>query len=376
MRTPLPQDLPEEGERPQHDLDGVMLGNYQVIRRIARGGMGDIYLAMHSRLGGQVAIKVLRPDLANRPDVVELFFNEASAVNQIGHPNIVSIIDFVELYDQSPPLVYLVMEFLQGQDLGTYLRVNGQLSAADAVDISLQVARALAAAHAVQIIHRDLKPENIYLLDTDEDGHRVKLLDFGVARAFGEQHLHTVPDPNTTVGTAEYMAPEQATASPQDARTDIYALGVVIYEMLSGDVPFTAPTIRDLFIKVLRDRPAPLSKKGGGHANVDLRLEAIVLRCLLKEPAKRFQSAKDLISALDGYRQTKRSQGDFSTEDDRPFRPREDFVVLEDEPESALKWKLLIVIGLLVFGVVIGLIIRIATIDPPPEPEKIRPVKR
>ena len=348
--------------RLEHKLEGRDLGNYQVLHRIGRGGMGDIYLAMHTRLGGQVAIKVLRPDLALRQDVVERFFNEARAVNQIGHPNIVNIIDFVEEYDQSPPLVYMVMEYLQGRDLSNYLHLNSPLPPAEAVNITLEVAKALQAVHAVQILHRDLKPENIFLIDNDDDAHRIKLLDFGVARAYGDQRAQPLTDPGTTIGTPEYMAPEQVSAGPLDARTDIYALGVVLYEMLAGKVPYSAGSIGEIFVKVLNEHPEHISSEMGGSSPVDIRLEALVFRCMLKDPALRFQSAKDLHSALESYLQEVRAPREFASGGTEAFRPTHvssmsDYE--EYEPPVGLKWKRLIVLGLVLFGAVAGLMARL-----------------
>ena len=360
----------------EHQLEGMELGNYQVLHRIGRGGMGDIYLAMHTRLGGQVAIKVLRPDLALRQDVVERFFNEARAVNQIGHPNIVNIIDFVELYDHSPPLVYMVMEFLQGRDLSNYLHLNSPLPPGEAVNIALEVAKALVAVHAVQIIHRDLKPENIFLIDTEEEGHRIKLLDFGVARAYGDQRTQPLTDPGSTIGTPEYMAPEQVSAGPLDARTDIYALGIVLYEMLAGDVPFTAGSIGEIFVKVLNDLPAHISSEMGGDSAVDIRLEALVFRCLLKDPALRFQSAKDLHSALESYLQEVRAPRDFASAGEEAFRPTQMSSVTDNEDDyyysRGTKGKRLLVLALVLAGALIGLAVRFVT-HAPDDPPKVSP---
>ena len=356
-------DEPDQGQRPEHDLEGQELGVYEVLRRVGRGGMGDIYLAMHTRLGGQVALKVLRPDLAMRQDVVERFFNEARAVNQIGHPNIVNIIDFIELFDQSPPLVYMVMEFLVGQDLSSLLQYNGPLDPARAVAITLEVGKALHAVHAVQILHRDLKPENIFLLDGDESGHRLKLLDFGVARMYGDQQAKSLTDPGTTIGTAEYMAPEQVNAGILDSRTDIYALGVVLYEMLSGRVPFTAGSIGGIFVKVLNEDPPPLCSEGDKESAVDPKLEAIVFRCLQKDPARRYQSARDLNSALESYLLDARTQEGVAA-----FRPTAqseargfDSQLPDDEdylPTSRVNWKVLLIVAMVLVGAGIGLAVR------------------
>ena len=287
-------------------LKGNMLGSYRITSQAGEGGMGVVYRAEHARLGRKVAIKMLRRDLVQRKEIVARFFNEARAVNEIGHPNIVDIIDFVEDYEVNPPLVYMVMELLEGQDLRSRISQAGALDADEAISIGLQVCNALIAVHKVRILHRDLKPDNIFLIkkrEIDEEyeqhhGARVKLLDFGVARAFGERERDNITDPGTAIGTPEYMAPEQVLGRELDNRTDIYALGMVLYEMLTGNVPFTSHSFGEILVRAVKERPPPVFEARKQGPPVPKDLEIVVMRCLEKDPQLRFQTVKDLRKVL------------------------------------------------------------------------------
>ena len=285
------------GEKAGPPEAGDVLGVYRILGQIAEGGMGVIFRAEHVRLGRQVALKVLKPELACRTDIVRRFFEEARAVNEIGHPNIVDVIDFVEVSDQDPPLVYMVMELLVGEDLANRVRGAGPLEPEEAVRIACQVCDALIAVHRVKILHRDLKPENIFLIN-DEDSHRVKLLDFGVAKAFGERQRVNLTDPGTAIGTPEYMAPEQILGKELDERTDIYALGLVLYDMLTNSVPFQASKYGELLVAQVKETPEPVSRRRREGTPVPPALEAAVMRCLQKKQVDRFQNARELKEAL------------------------------------------------------------------------------
>ena len=289
-------------------LKGNMLGSYIITSQAGEGGMGVVYRAKHARLGRKVAIKVLRRDLVLKKDIVARFFNEARAVNEIGHPNIVDIVDFVEDYEVDPPLVFMVMELLEGNDLRTRISRGGQLDPDEAVSIALQVCNALIAVHKVKILHRDLKPDNIFLIqrpEIDEEyeqhhGAKVKLLDFGVARAFGERERDNITDPGTAIGTPEYMAPEQVLGRELDNRTDIYALGMVLYEMLTGNVPFTSHSFGEILVRAVKERPPPVFEARKSGVPVPKDLEIVVMRCLEKDPRLRFQTVADLRKVLAG----------------------------------------------------------------------------
>jgi eukaryotic-like serine/threonine-protein kinase len=282
---------------------GDQLGSYTIQERIAEGGMGVVYSAVHVRLGRRVAIKVLKPELLKqRPDAISRFLQEARAVNGIGHPHIIDIIDFVEISDREPPLVYMVMELLDGEDLSARIKGIGALSADEVLKIAVQVTDALEAVHARGMLHRDLKPENIFLLEGKDEDRRVKLLDFGISKKMDPRSSEHLTEPGTTIGTPEYMAPEQILCRPLDVRTDIYALGIVLYHMLAGSLPFASSNCSEVFVKQLQETPEPLPARQQTPPD----LEQLVMQCLEKDPEQRIQSAaelrRELHRVLDGGR--------------------------------------------------------------------------
>ena len=230
---------------------GTRLGPYEIDNLIGAGGMGQVYRAHDSRLGRNVAIKTLSGAGASDPDLIRRFETEARAAGGLDHPNLLVVYDVGRERDVS----YIVSELLDGETFRARLK-NGAVPARQAIDYTVQVARGLAAAHARGIVHRDLKPENLFLT---RDG-RAKILDFGVAKlidAPGADAATTIADPSTgagiVVGTAGYMAPEQVRAEPIDHRADIFALGVVLHEMLSGTRPFRRDTIPETLTAILKD---------------------------------------------------------------------------------------------------------------------------
>jgi serine/threonine protein kinase len=268
---------------------GRRIGNYQVIRALGEGGMGVVYMAEHPKIGKRVAIKTLHPRFCTEPEVVSRFFQEARAVNEIRHPNIVDITDFGETEDG---VVYFTMELLSGRTLRERIR-EGPLPVPEALAIARQVAEALGAAHRVGIVHRDLKPDNIFLL---EGGQQIKLFDFGIAKLMRPES--TTPHrtvPGQVMGTLSYMAPEQMEGRDVDARADIYALGVVLYEMLTAEVPFEGAQLVEVITAVLKNKAAPPSTR---VATVPAWLDRIVLSCLDRDPMHRPQTMRDLVAGL------------------------------------------------------------------------------
>jgi serine/threonine-protein kinase len=262
-------------------LLGTAIGNYTLVERIGRGGMGDVFRAVNPSLGAVVAIKVL--NMAGNGDAAR-FLTEARAVNRIAHDGVVKILDGGYLDGGRP---YLVMELLDGESLAQQI-ARGPLEPVRAVAILDEVLGAVAAAHAAQIVHRDLKPENIFLAD----GGRVRLLDFGVAKVLDEADSMTRT--GTMVGTPHYMAPEQIQAGQVDRRTDLYALGVVLFEMLAGTKPFDGPTA---FAIVQAHVGASIPRLPAG---LPPHLDAVVARALAKQPDDRFASAEEMRAALHG----------------------------------------------------------------------------
>jgi serine/threonine protein kinase len=284
---------------------GTRLGPYEVVSQLGAGGMGEVYRARDGRLDRDVAIKVLPAGVAGDPDRRARFEREARAIAALSHPNILAIHDVGE----SEALFYAVTELLDGTTLRD--RLTAPLPTRKAVEIAVQIARGLAAAHDRGIVHRDLKPENLFLL---HDG-RVKILDFGLARpieapgaaATGMTATAMAPvvtDPGTVLGTVGYMAPEQVRGQATDARTDLFALGAVLYEMLSGQRAFRRDTAAETMTAILRDDPPDLVAT---RADLAPALERIVRHCLEKNPAERFQTARDVAFALDAFSGTSTS---------------------------------------------------------------------
>ena len=275
------------------------LGPYEILGPIGAGGMGEVYRARDTRLGREVAVKVLPERLAASPDAMARFEREARAVAALAHPNIVALYDF----GQTDGLVYAVTELLQGDSLRQRL-VRESLPLRKAVEAAVAVAEGLAAAHAKGIVHRDLKPENIFMTS---DG-RVKILDFGLARmgessALGSETSSPTSGPATpaptepgvVMGTAGYMSPEQVRGQPADARSDIFSFGCVFYEMLTGEHAFARATAGESMAAILRDQPPAASRI---VPDLPPGIDHALSRCLEKSPEERFQSARDLAYAL------------------------------------------------------------------------------
>jgi eukaryotic-like serine/threonine-protein kinase len=275
---------------------GLKLGPYEIQNSLGAGGMGEVYRALDSRLGRTVAIKVLPASFSSDRDRLQRFIQEARAAAGLNHPNILSIFDIGE--ERGAP--YIVSELLEGETLRDRLRM-GPIPVRKAVEFALQAARGLAAAHEKGIVHRDLKPENLFLT---EDGH-LKILDFGLAkltRPEGESGaadaatVQAVTEPGLVMGTVGYMSPEQVRGKAADARSDLFAFGAILYEMISGKRAFHGETAADTMSAILKEDPPELSETA---RNVPPGLERIVHHCLEKNPAQRFQSARDLAFDLD-----------------------------------------------------------------------------
>ena len=290
----------KSGETQKPKWMGGEFGVYQTQSVLGQGSMGTVYLARHSKLGRQVALKVLRPEHSRNADLVQRFLQEARSVNAINHEHIVEIFDFAE--DVGPngePRVYCVMELLAGASLSGLMR-REPLSVARVLNISRQIASALAAAHKVGVVHRDIKPDNIFVTERSGVSDYVKVLDFGVAKLVVP--LGDAPKVGTMagqiIGTPAYMAPEQASGAGSDHRVDIYALGVVLYQLLSARLPFTGEVFGKLVVQIMTQAPPPLEPATPGGEPVPPALEALVMRLLAKEPGHRPQSMEEVERAL------------------------------------------------------------------------------
>lgn len=269
---------------------GVLLGaRYQVRGFIGKGGMARVYLAQDLQTQEPVAVKVLAgPFLADK-EARERFLREAHAVGGLSHQNVVRILDTGERGDGAP---YIVMEYLFGESLGDYLRREKKIAPSLGLPIVCRAASALAAAHAVGIVHRDVKPDNLFLLGEPGDPYDVKLLDFGFAKLRDSQTTAA----GTTLGTPEYMAPEQALSDPVDARTDIYGLGAVMYRMWTGELPFAASDGTGLLARVVLDPVVPLTER---DPTVDERVSAILLTAMRKRPDNRYSTMRAMKEDLE-----------------------------------------------------------------------------
>ena len=276
---------------------GTVLGPFEIVALLGQGGMGEVYRARDPRLARDVAIKVLHSAVTLDPDRRQRFEQEARAAGGLNDPNIVAVLD-IGMHDGA---LYLVEELLEGATLRDKL-TDGPLPVRKALDYSVQAARGLAAAHAKGIVHRDLKPENLFVT---RDG-RLKILDFGLAKLVaakaGAADATSAPtvglgtEPGMVLGTAGYMSPEQVRGRDVDPRSDLFALGAVMFEMAAGRRAFRGESSMDTMSAILKEEPPELTKL---NPDIPMGVERIIRRCLEKDPEERFQSARDLAFALE-----------------------------------------------------------------------------
>jgi len=282
------QASPPESEASQELVGRVLAERFRVDALIGTGAMGAVYRALHVHTRKQVAIKLLHRELTGVEEVVARFEREAVAAGRVEHPNVAGALDFGRLEDGT---FYLVLEYVAGQRLRNVLSA-GPLPPARAVAIARQVALALGAAHAAGVVHRDLKPDNVMLLDRD-GGDWVKVLDFGVAKIPTDAGAAQLTRMGTIIGTPDYMSPEQALGHAVDHRADLYALGVMLYEMVTGRTPFAADDVTQVLMAQITQPPEPLPP------SVPAPLRTLVDRLLAKDPADRLQSADEAVAALE-----------------------------------------------------------------------------
>ncbi len=299
MPTPT-RSIPAPPPAPLHaamPVPGMVLGGkYRIEEVLGSGGISVVAAAYHLQLRRRVAIKYLLDDALEYPEIVERFTREARAAARIQGEHVARVID-VGVFDGGAP--YIVLEYLEGVDLEEYLRQNGALSITRAVRYVLQACEALAEAHAAKIVHRDLKPANLFLAKGPDRRRMVKVLDFGVSKILDEP----MTDQRRMLGTVMYMSPEQLhAASEVDLRTDIWSLGVILYELLAGASPFNGPTIINVAQQVEKNSPRPLSEL---RPDIPAALEAVIARCMMTDSAARYGSVLELAEALAPFVQSR-----------------------------------------------------------------------
>src|SRR3954467_11260273 len=284
MHDPEPAGVADRVSIAMSLVGRVFSDRYEIRRELAQGGMAEVYLAHDQLLDRPVALKALFPEYAREPSFVERFRREAQAAANLNHPNIVSIYD----WGQESGTYFIVMEYVEGRSLRELIHSEGSLEPGQAADIAAEIASALAFAHRSGVVHRDVKPGNVLLTQTGT----VKVTDFGIARAGTSDGLTQT---GSVMGTATYFSPEQAQGLPVDGRSDVYALGVVLYEMVTGVAPFTADSPVSVAYKHVREEPVPPTRIKPGIPGA---LDRIVLTAMTKDVALRYPSAAEMRADL------------------------------------------------------------------------------
>ena len=271
----------------------VLAGKYQIERLIGRGGMGAVFAAQHMLLNQRVALKLLLGELADSQEASARFMNEARAAAQIQGEHVARVLDIGQLPTGAP---FMVLEYLEGSDLSAVLHQRGPLPVAEVADYALQALDALAQAHAAGIVHRDLKPANLFLTRRHDGETLVKVLDFGISKNLTAVGAQGMTSTRAVLGSPEYMSPEQLrTPRGVDARTDIWSIGVILYELLTGRMPFTGDTLPELFLQILEKTPPPVRSI---RPDIPPAFEAVIARCMTHDPNGRYANVRELAAEL------------------------------------------------------------------------------
>jgi serine/threonine-protein kinase len=281
---------PKSGDDPL--VGRVLADRYLILARLGEGGMGRVYLAEHVKMTRQCAVKVMNPSLVNDTESAQRFAREASSAARILHPNVAAVFD----YGEADKVVYLVMEFVDGESLSAILARDGQLDPRRAIDLGRQIADGLHAAHELGIVHRDLKPDNVIVAHTRSGKEVPKVVDFGIAKAVSDSQQDALTRSGLVIGTPEYMSPEQLLGDPVDARTDIYSLGCILYQMLTGEQPFAADSREQMIRRRLHEAPPHVRDK---IPELPRRLDTLITHMLARSPGDRLASAAEGRDQLD-----------------------------------------------------------------------------
>jgi len=329
-------------------VGSVLSDRYEIVKMVGKGGMGTVYQAHDRELDRPVALKLIRPELAAHRETLARFKQELILAREVTHPNVVRIFDL----GMDRGIRFITMEFIKGRDLKSLIRSEHRFSADEVVDIAVQICSALRAAHDAGIVHRDLKPQNVML---DDDG-RVKVMDFGVARSAETTGLTQT---GQLIGTPDYMSPEQAKGEPVDDRSDLFSLGIILYEMLVGDLPYQADTIVGVLAKRTQEPAVPPIKK---NADVPIELNDVVVRCLQIERELRYQSAQQILDDLE-TRQAPRLPSPWT---------RMRYWARRTRP--ATRWALLALAGLLLGVIVVTVTGRSSLVPPLKVADEVEPI--
>jgi serine/threonine-protein kinase len=290
----------------------VIADRYHVVKKLGEGGMGQVYLAEHVKMGRRSAIKVMNPAMVHDPDAVARFNREAANASRITHPNVCAVYDFGETPDG---VIYLAMEFIEGEPLTDLIEREGALPTPRAVTIFKQTADALQAAHDLGIVHRDLKPDNIMLSKGRDGGDVVKVVDFGIAKAVGgDETGQKVTKTGLVVGTPEFMSPEQLSGDKLDGRSDLYSLALVFFRMLTGQLPFVADSVQETMIKRLTDEPQKLAEVRP-ELTYPAGLQGVLDQALARTPGERYQSVAKFAEDVLGVARPLRATGPATRQD-------------------------------------------------------------
>ena len=272
----------------------VLDGRYKIVRKLGEGGMGEVFAAEHVHIEKRFAIKLLRPEIVSNAEAVQRFRQEARSASSIGHRNIIAIEDFGQLPDGR---IYMCMELLNGAALNDLIQTP--IAVDRLLNILIQTGHGLAAAHAKGIIHRDMKPENIFVTVAPNGEDIPKLLDFGIAKVAGNDGQNNLTRTGTIFGTPFYMAPEQALGNPVDARTDVYAMGVIMYEVFAGSLPFQGESFMGILTQHITTEPEPVAQRAAkAGRQLPMGVAEIITRCMQKNPAQRYATMDELVNAL------------------------------------------------------------------------------